>query len=119
MTHFQRSLCCICTLAAALALAAPGAQAADKLHAANPSDIAWAFVPLSIGVDEGIFAKYGLDVDVTSFGGDQKMQQGLASGSIDVALGGGPAMAFVVKGAPVIAVAAESVRQEHLAGRAL
>jgi NitT/TauT family transport system substrate-binding protein len=87
-------------------VAAPAARAADKVHAANPSDIAWAFVPLHVGVAEGIFAKYNLDVDVTSFGGDQKMQQGLASGSIDFGLGGGPAMAFSVKGAPVIAVAA-------------
>lgn len=78
----------------------------DKVHAGNPSDIAWAFVPLDVGVHAGIFAKYGLDVDITSFGGDQKMQQALAAGSIDVGLGGGPAMAFVAKGAPVIAVAA-------------
>lgn len=92
--------------ALALAGSPPPARAADKVHAGNPSDIAWAFVPLQVGVAEGIFAKYGLDVDVTSFGGDQKMQQGLAAKSIDFGLGGGPAMAFAVKGAPVIAVAA-------------
>jgi ABC-type nitrate/sulfonate/bicarbonate transport system substrate-binding protein len=34
------------------------------------------------------------------------MQQALNAGSIDVGLGGGPAMSFVVKGAPVMAVAA-------------
>jgi ABC-type nitrate/sulfonate/bicarbonate transport system substrate-binding protein len=83
-----------------------GAAGLDKVHAGNPSDVAWAFVPLHVGVQEKIFAKYNLDVEVTSFGGDQKMQQGLASGSIDFGLGGGPAMAFVVKGAPVMAVAA-------------
>jgi ABC-type nitrate/sulfonate/bicarbonate transport system substrate-binding protein len=83
-----------------------GAATPDKVHAGNPSDIAWAFVPLHVGVQEGIFAKYNLDVEITSFGGDQKMQQGLASGSIDFGLGGGPAMAFVARGAPVMAVAA-------------
>ena len=76
------------------------------MHTGNPSDIAWAFVPPYVGIAEGIFAKYNLDVDVTSFGGDQKMQQGLAAGSIDIGLGGGPAMAFSVKGSPAIAVAA-------------
>jgi NitT/TauT family transport system substrate-binding protein len=102
----RHSLLTFAILAGALAAGILPAQAADKVHAGNPSDIAWAFVPLQIGVAEGIFAKYNLDVDVTSFGGDQKMQQGLAAGSIDFGLGGGPAMAFVVKGAPVMAVAA-------------
>ena len=94
-------------LASATLLAGvPAARAADKVHAGNPSDIAWAFVPLEVGIAQGIFAKEDLDVDVTSFGGDQKMQQGLAAGSIDFGLGGGPAMAFVVRGAPVMTVAA-------------
>lgn len=106
MTRIQLSLLSVVALAGALVAGAPNAHALDKVHAGNPSDIAWAFVPLDVGVAEGIFAKYNLDVDVTSFGGDQKMQQGLAAGSIDFGLGGGPAMAFSVKGAPVIAVAA-------------
>ena len=91
---------------ATLALGIVPARAADAVHVGNPSDIAWAFVPPFVGVKEGIFKKDDLDVDVTSFGGDQKMQQGLNAGSIDFGLGGGPAMAFTVKGAPVIAVAA-------------
>jgi ABC-type nitrate/sulfonate/bicarbonate transport system substrate-binding protein len=93
---------------AALALGAglAPAQALDKIHVGNPSDIAWAFVPPYVGIEAGIFKKYDLDVDVASFGGDQKMQQALNAGSIDIGLGGGPAMAFSVKGAPVMAVAA-------------
>ena len=91
---------------ATLALSAVSAQALDKVHVGNPSDIAWAFVPPFVGIEAGIFKKYDLDVDVASFGGDQKMQQALNAGSIDIGLGGGPAMAFVVKGAPVVAVAA-------------
>jgi ABC-type nitrate/sulfonate/bicarbonate transport system substrate-binding protein len=63
-------------------------------------------VPPYVGIEAGIFKKYDLDVDVASFGGDQKMQQALNAGSIDIGLGGGPAMSFVVKGAPVMAVAA-------------
>jgi ABC-type nitrate/sulfonate/bicarbonate transport system substrate-binding protein len=90
----------------ALAGTAPAARALDQIHVGNPSDIAWAFVPPYVGVAAGTFKKYDLEVDVTSFGGDQKMQQGLNAGSIDIGLGGGPAMAFSVKGSPVIAVAA-------------
>lgn len=106
MTRIRLSLLGIIALAGAFLAGAPDVRALDKVHAGNPSDIAWAFVPLDVGVAEGIFTKYGLDVDITSFGGDQKMQQGLAAGSIDFGLGGGPAMAFSVKGSPAIAVAA-------------
>lgn len=96
----------VAALVGAVLTGAPDARALDKVSVGNPSDIAWAFVPPYVGISEGIFAKYGLDVSVTSFGGDQKMQQALAAGSIDFGLGGGPAMAFVVRGAPVMAVAA-------------
>jgi NitT/TauT family transport system substrate-binding protein len=94
--------------AAALVLlsGAPSAHALDKIHAAKSAGVAWAFIPLDVGVDQGIFQKYGLDVDITVFAGDQKMQQALLSGSIDFGLGGGPAMSFTAKGAPIIGVAA-------------
>jgi NitT/TauT family transport system substrate-binding protein len=82
------------------------AQALDKIHAAKSAGVAWAFIPLDVGVEQGIFQKYGLDVDITVFAGDQKMQQGLLASSIDFGLGGGPAMSFTVKGAPIIGVAA-------------
>jgi len=87
-------------------LASHHAQALDKVHAGKAVAVAWAFIPLDVGVAEGIFAKYGLDVDITAFGGDAKLQQGLASGSTDFGLGSGPGMAFAVKGSPVVAVAA-------------
>jgi len=106
MNRIQLSLCSTVALAAATLSGMPGARALDKIHVGNPSDIAWAFVPPFVGIEAGIFKKYDLDVDVASFGGDQKMQQALNAGSIDIGLGGGPAMSFVVKGAPVMAVAA-------------
>jgi NitT/TauT family transport system substrate-binding protein len=55
---------------------------------------------------QGIFAKHGLDIESIAFAGDARMQQGMASDSLDVALGSGPAMAFIAKGAPIKAVAA-------------
>lgn len=81
------------------------ANAAVTLRAAESVSGQFSFVPLDIGAKENIFAKYGVDVTITSFTGDAKLQEGMAAGSIDIGLGGGPAMAFSVKGAPVLAVA--------------
>jgi ABC-type nitrate/sulfonate/bicarbonate transport system substrate-binding protein len=106
MNRYRQMLFAGAALIGALALGAVHAQALDKVHAGKAVAVAWAFIPLDVGVKEGIFAKYGLDVDITAFGGDAKLQQGLASGSTDFGLGSGPGMAFAVKGSPVIAVAA-------------
>ncbi len=102
----KRSLAWLVALAVVLGAAAWPAVAADKARAGKAVAQAWAFVPLDVGAAAGIWAKYGLDVDITAFQGDAKLQQGLASDSLDFGLGSGPAMAFSVKGAPVIAVAA-------------
>jgi len=67
---------------------------------------AFSFVPLDIGVRKGFFRKYGVEIESLSFAGDARMQQAMASDSLDVALGSGPAMAFIIKGSPVKAIAA-------------
>jgi ABC-type nitrate/sulfonate/bicarbonate transport system substrate-binding protein len=87
------------------ALASPS-DAAEKLRVGKSVGTAWTFMPLDIGMHEGIFAKYGIEIEIANFGGDAKLQQALAADSMDLGLGSGPSMAFVVKGAPVIAVAA-------------
>jgi NitT/TauT family transport system substrate-binding protein len=81
------------------------AIAADKIHLGKAQGAAWTFLPANIGVEEGIFAKYGLDVDVIDLTGDAKVQQAFAANSIEFGLGSGPGMAFAVKGSPGIAVA--------------
>jgi len=68
----------------------------------------FAFVPADVGVDTGIFKKHGIALEISAFGGDAKMMQALTAGGIDIALGGGPAFAVIVKGAPMLAVAAEA-----------
>lgn len=90
---------------AAMMIHALPALAADKVKAAKSVDVAWAFIPLDVGVQEGIFAKYNIDVDITAFSGDAKLQQAFAANAIDVGTGSGPAMAFSVKGAPALMVA--------------
>ena len=91
---------------AGLMLACGTAGAETKLRVGKAQPNQFAFVPADIGVDAGIFKKRGLDVEVSAFGGDAKMMQALAADGIDIALGGGPAFATIVKGAPMKAVAA-------------
>jgi NitT/TauT family transport system substrate-binding protein len=99
---------------AALALYAPQTQAADHLRVAKSVDVAWSFIPLDVGLQEGIFAKYNLDVEASALTGDAKLQQAMAAGSIDMGMGSGPSMAFAVKGAPVIAVAAFAAEPRNI-----
>lgn len=98
----------------AAALIAP-AQAADKVRVGKAVGTAWTFTPIDVGIKEGIFAKYGLDVESAAFSGDAKLQQGLLANSLDFGLGSGPAMAFAVKGAPIIAVAAFANEPRNIA----
>ncbi len=95
-------------------LAMHGANAADKVRAAKSVSVAWSFIPLEVGVEQGIFAKYGLDVEISALTGDAKLQQALASDSVDFGLGSGPSMAFAVKGSPVVAVAAFATEPRNI-----
>jgi len=93
-------------IALSLALGASSAAAVEKLRVGRAVPQAFSFVPVDVGMKYGIFKKHGLEIESTAFAGDAKMQQAMAADSIDIALGSGPAMAFITKGAPVKAVAA-------------
>ena len=93
-------------IALSLALGASSAAAVEKLRVGRAVPQAFSFVPVDVGMKYGIFKKHGLEIESTAFAGDAKMQQAMAADSIDIALGSGPAMAFIAKGAPVQAVAA-------------
>src|ERR1700724_280103 len=95
-------------LAAAFAgafIAAP-APAAETLRVAKAVPEAFSFTPLDIGIRTGLFAKNGVEVEASAFAGDAKLQQAMTANSIDMGIGSGPGMAFIVKGSPVKAVAA-------------
>jgi aliphatic sulfonates family ABC transporter substrate-binding protein len=94
------------SVAASLMLAGGAANAETKLRVGKAQPNQFAFVPTDIGVETGLFKKHGLDVEISSFGGDAKMMQALAADGVDIALGGGPAFAAVAKGNPMKAVAA-------------
>ncbi len=88
-------------LATAICLLSAPASAADKLRVGKAVPEAFSFVPVDIGIRTGIFKKNNLDIESIAFAGDARMQQAAAADSIDVLLGSGPAMAFIVKGAPI------------------
>ena len=94
----------ICLVALAM-LSAP-AGAAETLRVGKAVPFAWTFTPLDVGIETGQFAKQGLTVEPSAFGGDAKLQQAMAADGVDIGIGSGPGMAFTAKGAPVKAVAA-------------
>jgi NitT/TauT family transport system substrate-binding protein len=83
-----------------------GPQAADKIRAGKAINVIWAMIPLDIGVKEGLFAKYGIDVDIITMSGGAKLQQGLIGDSLDIGIDGGTSLVFGAKGSPVIGIAA-------------
>ena len=89
----------------AAAFASP-APAADAIRVGKAVPFAWTFTPIDVGIATGIFAKHGLELTVTGFAGDARLQQGLLSDSLDFGLGSGPGMGFLAKGVPAKAVAA-------------
>lgn len=83
-----------------LVFSGPRVALAETLRAGKAFPTAFGFVPLDVGVREGIFKKYGLDIEITSFGGAPMLVQGLTAGSIDIGLDGGSDIAMIAKGLP-------------------
>jgi ABC-type nitrate/sulfonate/bicarbonate transport system substrate-binding protein len=92
------------SLAATMAPAPALALDAVRLGKAVPNS--FAFSTAEIGTDAKIWQQEGIELTVSAFPGDARMQQALTAGSIDVALGSGPGLGFRAKGVPAIGVAA-------------
>src|SRR5262249_30680448 len=88
------------------AITAMPAFAADTIRVGKASATTFAFTPIEIGQEIGVWPKYNLNVESVGFQGDARMQQAMVAGSIDFSLGSRPAMGFIVKGVPTPAVAA-------------
>jgi NitT/TauT family transport system substrate-binding protein len=82
------------------------ARALDQLHVGKAINVLWVYTMLDVGVEQGMFAKYGLDVEISVLPGDAKFQQALIAGSIDIGLASATSMALALKGSPAVAVAA-------------
>jgi ABC-type nitrate/sulfonate/bicarbonate transport system substrate-binding protein len=90
----------------AAVVAVTTSSAAETLRVGKAGREAFSFVPVDVGAQVGIFNKHDLDLEISSFGGDARIQQAMAADSIDVALGSGPGLAFIVKGSPIRGIAA-------------
>jgi len=106
IARFQRGACAtttaIAVLLAAAASAPAFAQTTLTVGKANASSDA--IIPVDVGDKLGIFKRHGLDLKIVDFGGGGKMAQALAAGAIDIGDGAGTEMAFIAKGAPMLAV---------------
>lgn len=85
-------------------VAASAALAADKVRVGKSVTQPFAFAPVEIGIEKGIWARHGLELEVPVFAGDAKLQQAFVANSLDFGLGSGPAMGFIAKGVPAKAV---------------
>ena len=97
----------------AMVLALP-AQAADKVHLGKAISALWAFIPPDVGVQEGIFAKYGVDTDIIDMGNGARMHQALIAGSLDFGMSSGADLAFPAKGEPALAIAAFATEPRNI-----
>jgi ABC-type nitrate/sulfonate/bicarbonate transport system substrate-binding protein len=87
-------------------LASTVAQAQTKIRVGKAQAQTFAFIPADVGTETGLFKKRGLDIEISSFAGDARLLQALTADAVDIALGGGPMLAYVAKGAPLLGVAA-------------
>ena len=87
-------------------LASAPAWSAEMLRVGKAGREAFSFVPGDVGVRAGIFKKHGLDLEISSFGGDARVQQAMTADGIDIGLGSGPGLAFLGKGVPAKGIAA-------------
>jgi ABC-type nitrate/sulfonate/bicarbonate transport system substrate-binding protein len=101
----RRSVVAVACLTATVLLAGAPASAQEKLRVGKAVAVSFAFLPLDVGVRQGIFKRHGLDVEITAFGGGARLQQALAADSIDMGVSAGPELALLEKGAPVKGVA--------------
>ncbi len=92
-------------LVAALAMTATTASA-EKLRIGKSSASGFTFFPLDVGIDQHIFEKNGLDLESIELGGSAKLHQAMIADGIDIGLGAGTDISFLVKGAPEMAVGA-------------
>jgi NitT/TauT family transport system substrate-binding protein len=104
MMTYKR-LCSVVSVTCLALLVCQQAVAQEKLRVGKAVAEAFAFVPLDVGVRQGIFKRHGLDVEITSFGGGARLQQALAADSIDIGVSAGPELALLERGAPVKGIA--------------
>jgi ABC-type nitrate/sulfonate/bicarbonate transport system substrate-binding protein len=91
-------------VASGSAVVGSAAVAGGALNVGKADANASPILPTNVADKLGLFKKHGLDVKISDFTGGSKLSQAMVAGSIDIGVGAGTEMAFVSKGAPIIAV---------------
>jgi ABC-type nitrate/sulfonate/bicarbonate transport system substrate-binding protein len=94
----------LAALAVAIGSIIAGPATAASLTVGKAAPNADPIIPVNVGDKLGIFKKHGLDLTIVDFTGGSKVTQAMTAGSIDISVGAGTEMAFVAKGAPMIAI---------------
>jgi ABC-type nitrate/sulfonate/bicarbonate transport system substrate-binding protein len=91
-------------LAFCVVIQGTAASAAGTLTIGKADANASPILPVNVAEQLGLYKKHGLDVKIVDFTGGSKMSQAVAAGSVDIGVGAGTEMAFIAKGAPMLAV---------------
>ncbi len=91
-------------LAALLALGASAGHAAETIRVGYAAQSPSFSAPIDAAIEQGYFARAGLEVVATTFGGGARLHQAMISGSVDIGFSPGSDFAYLVKGAPEMAI---------------
>ena len=103
---------CLALLLLAIGLAAPAR--AETLRVGKSASTVFSYTLLDVGMQQGIFAKHGLQIDAAGFGGGPRLMQALVAGSEDIGISTGPDIVLEAKGAPVKFVGVLAGRPDEL-----
>jgi len=90
------------------------ASAADKLRVGKTVATSFSYVPLDVGLSQGIFQREGLDIEEINFTGAAPMEAAMIADSLDIGLGASAMIAHLVKGSPETAVAVSVITMANL-----
>jgi NitT/TauT family transport system substrate-binding protein len=79
---------------------------AETIRVAKTIGVIWALIPVDIAQETGIFAREGLQVEISTLAGDPKVIEGFVGGNFDMAIASGTSMMFGAKGVAIRGVAA-------------
>src|SRR6266849_609662 len=114
LPHFKLALLWLALAVGAASLGGADARAQTKIRLGKAQAQNFAFLVADVGLAAGIFKQHGIDLEIANFGGDARLVQAMSADAIDVAFGGGPTIAFEVKGAPMLAIAALANRPDTI-----
>ena len=112
----MRLLWTICAAMAALVAMQPRGAGAETLKIASPQRGSWESAIPELGKKNGIFQKYGIDLDITSTSGGGETLQLVVSNAVDIGLSAGTSgvLGAFSRGAPLRIIGASSTGSREL-----